>query len=328
MNARRLARVTASTSLLVVAILLPFLAPPLCAQSVPDTTLALLPAEAGELAYADLRALRQSPHYRVLHDSYLPDRLRQLEAEALSLGIDFEAQAQQLSWAYVAGQGGVDLISVAEGNFSPSQVAEKAQALKLPVSKASGQTVIGLGKNDLGQEFAITFPTPGKLVFGTRTQVESLLARAASGAPGILQNQTLAPLLAEANGRNPIWSVMDQRFAVLEIQNAAPAAASRPEAQTLLNGLRAAIARATLGSDLSSSMTFLCMNTSEAQLLGAVAQAGFTLTAIEQSTQNADLAAALRSAVVEQQGDRVDVKLNLTQPQLVTLLAHKPAPSR
>jgi hypothetical protein len=300
------------------------------AQSVPDTTLALFPAEAGELAYADLRALRQSPHYRVLHDSYLPERLRQLEKEALSLGVDFEAQSQQMSWAYVstAGANSVDLISVTEGNFAPTLVAERAQALKLPVSQASGQTVIGLGRNDVGQDFAMTFPSPGKLVFGTRVQVEALLARAASGSPGFLANQTLAPLVTETNGRNPVWSVMDQRLAVLEIRNAAPAVAARPEAQPLLNNIRAGVVRATLTSDLSASASFLCTDASQAQLLAAVAQAGFSLTSVEQANQNADLSAALHSAVVEQQGDRVDIKLNLTQPQLVTLLAHKPGGSR
>src|SRR5271154_3374889 len=92
--------------LVLLAILMPFAATPARAQSLPDTTIALYPPEAGELAYADLHALRQSPHYRILHDSYLPSRLQQLEHQALSLGIDYEAQSQQLSWAYVASAAG------------------------------------------------------------------------------------------------------------------------------------------------------------------------------------------------------------------------------
>jgi hypothetical protein len=309
--------------LFISAILGPFVAPSARAQSLPDSTLALYPPEAGELAFADLHTLRQSPHYRIIHDSYFPPRLRQLESQALSMGIDYEAQAQQVSWAYlVTPSGGIELISISEGNFAPSTVMDRARALKLTSSEFAGKTVIAMGQNEAGQAFALAFPESSKLVFGTRDQVEALLTRASTGSPGFLQNQTLSPLLLEANGRGSVWSVMDQRFAALEIRTIAPDAAGRPEAQTLLNNLRAAVARATLGNDLSSTASFLCNDASQAALLAAVAQAGFALYATAESNQNPDMAAALHAAVVQQQGERVELTLNLTQSQVGTLLAH------
>ena len=152
--------------------------------------------------------------------------------------------------------------------------------------------------------------------------MEALLNRASSGAPGFLQNPTLAPLLPEANGRSSIWSVMDQRFAAIEIRGIAADAAGRPEAQTLLNNLRAAVARATLGSDLTATASFLCNDANQAALLAAVAQAGFALYATAESNQNPDMAAALHAAVVQQQGERVQLDLSLTQSQVGLLLAH------
>jgi hypothetical protein len=305
------------------AILVPLFPAPAHAQSLSNATLALYPPEAGELAFADLHTLRESPHYRIIHDSYFPPRLRQLESQALSLGVDFEAQAQQLSWAYlVSPSGGIELISIAEGSFAPSTVADRARALRLPSSEVAGTHVIGMGQNEAGQAFALAFPDSSKLVFGTRDQVEALLNRASTGAPGFFQNQTLAPLLTEANGRSSIWSVMDQRFAALEIRNIAPDAAGRPETQTLLNNLRAAVARAWLGNDLSASASFLCTDASQAALLAAVAQAGFALYSTAESNQNPDMAAALHAAVVQQSGDRVELNLSLTQSQISTLLAH------
>jgi len=318
----------AALLLALAAFLVTLSALPARAQSLPDATIALYPPEAGELAYADLHTLRQSPHYKILHDSYVPARLRQLETQALSMGVDFEAQAQQLSWAYVAGQNGIELISVAEGSFNPSNVTERAQAMKLPVAEVGGKPVIGMGQNDSGQAFAVAFPESSKLVFGTRNQVEAMLNRAASGAPGFLQNQTLSPLLPEANGRNSIWSVMDQRFAAIEIKSIAPDAAGRPEAQTLLNNLRAAIARATLGNDLTSNASFICTDANQAALLAAVAQAGFALYATASANQNPDLASALRAAVVQQSGDRVELNLSLTQSQIGMLLAHSVTATR
>lgn len=309
--------------LFALAILVPLLSAPARAQSLSNSTLALYPPEAGELAFADLHTLRQSPHYRIIHDSYFPPRLRQLETQALSLGVDFEAQAQQLSWAYlVSPSGAIEMISVAEGNFAPSTVADRARAIRLSSSEVAGTTLIAMGQNEAGQAFALAFPDSGKLVFGTRDQVEALLTRASTGAPGFLQNQTLSPLLTEANGRSSIWSVMDQRFAALEIRNIAPDAAGRPEAQTLLNNLHAAVARASLGNDLSANASFLCNDASQAALLAAVAQAGFALYSTAEANQNPDMAAALHAAVVQQSGERVELTLSLTQSQISMLLAH------
>ena len=323
MNKRHLRLARCAGLLFVGAIFGPFVSPVARAQSLSDSTLALFPPEAGELAFADLHTLRQSPHYRVIHDSYFPPQVRQLEAEALAMGIDYEAQAQQLSWANLATpSGGLELISVTEGNFEPSTVAEHARALKLSSSEVAGKTVFGMGQNSEGQAFALAFADSSKLVFGARDQVEALLTRASTGAPGFLQNQTLSPLIAEVNGRGSIWAVMDQRFAALEIRGIAPDATNRPEAQALFNNLHAAVARATLGNDLSSSASFLCSDASQAALLAAVAQAGFALYSTAEANQNPDMAAALHAAVVQQQGDRVELSLSLTQSQIAMLLAH------
>jgi len=313
---------SAGLLILALAIAVPMLAPAARAQSLPDSTLGLLPPEAGELAFADLHTLRQSPHYKIIHDSYVPVQLRQLESQALQLGIDYEAQAQQLSWAnLVTPSGGFELISITEGNFAPNTVSDRASSLRLPTSQVAGKTVYSMGQNAEGVGFALTFVDSSKLVFGARDQVEALLNRASSGAPGFQQNQTLYALIPEVNGRGSIWAVMDQRFAALEIRGIAPDAAARPEAQTLLSNLRAAVARATLGSDLSSSASFLCTDASQASLLAAIAQAGFTFYSTTEANQNPDMAAALHAAVVQQSGDRVDLSLSLTQSQIGTLLA-------
>lgn len=305
-----------------LAILLPLGALPLHAQSLSDSIIGLYPAEAGELAFADLHTLRQSPHYKILHDSYLPARVRDLERQALTLGIDFEAQAQQLSWAYlVSPSGGIELISVAEGSFAPSTVFDRARNMKLAVAEAAGQPLLAMGQNDAGQAFALAFADPGKMVYGARDQVEAMLTRAAQGAPGFQQNQALAPLVREANGRGAIWSVMDQRFAVLEVRSIAPDITGRPEAQTLFDNVRAAVARATLTGDLTSNASVLCSDPSQAALLAAIAQAGFALYATQEANVNPDMASTLRAAVVQQSGERVDLKLDLNQSQVGMLLA-------
>jgi hypothetical protein len=311
-----------AAAMLAVLAFSPAFAHPAGAQSLSATTLGLYPPQAGELAYADLRALRQSPHYAQLRAELLPERLRQLEGFAQALGIDLETQAQQMSWVFVVpAEGGAgELLSIMEGAFSPATVLERARASKIAVTQVSGAPVISAGKNDSGLEFAFTLPDPATLVFGSRASVEALLARRSEGRGGLSANSVLSPLIAEKNGGSPVWAVLDQKFAELAIRQAAPSLAAQPQAQTLLAAINSATVDLTLTRDFSGHATLQCRGAQEAQLLAAVVQAGVSLSAARVSEQSPDLAAALRTASVELQGNRVEAKLNLPESQVAALL--------
>ncbi len=298
------------------------LAPSLAAQSLSASTLTLYPREAGELAFANLRALRQSPHYPQLRAQFLPERLKDLENYAKGLGIDFETQGRQLSWAFVVGkpEDEVDLVSVAEGDFNPAVVLEQAKARNLATSQASGQTLITAGKNERGKEFVLTLPDPATLLFGSRAAVEAMLARRAEGRGGSFDNAVLSPLITEVNGRSPVWLVMDQHFAALGFKQLAPTIAARPEAAVLLGKLKAGMAEVTLTRDLAARASLFCSGASEAQLLAAILQAAISLSAVQASATNPELATVLRSASIDIQGDRVEAKLTLPETEVAALL--------
>lgn len=300
----------------------PALARPAAAQSLSTTTLGLYSPQAGELAYADLRALRQSPHYAQIRAELLPERLRQLEGFAQALGIDIETQAQQMSWTLVApSQGGTEeIVSIIEGAFAPSTVLERAKASKIVVAEVSGGTLISSGKNDRGQEFVFTLPDPATLVFGARTAVEALLGRRAEGRGGISENSVLSPLIAEKNGHSPMWVVLDQKFTELALRQMAPSVSSQPEAQTLFSAVNSSTVELTLARDFSGHASLHCRGAQEAQLLAAIVQGGIALAASRSSETSPELAAALRAAVVELQGNSVEARLNVPEAQVATLL--------
>ena len=300
----------------------PGVARPAAAQSLSSTTLGLYPPQAGEVAFADLRALRQSPHYAQLRAGLLPERLRQLEGFSQALGIDLETQAQQMSWVFVPSQQGgtAELLSVIEGAFSPATLLERAKASKIGVTKVSGESVISAGKNDSGLEFVFTLPDPATMVFGSRTAVEALLGRRAEGRGGFAANATLSPLIDERNGHSPVWVVMDKHFTELAIGEMAPMLATQPQAQTLLAAVNSASMELTLARDFSGHASLNCRSAQEAQLLAAVVQAGISLYAAQASEKSPDLAAALRTASVELQGNSVQAKLNLPESQVAALL--------
>jgi hypothetical protein len=300
----------------------PGLVRPAAAQSLSSTTLGLYPAEAGEVAFADLRVLRQSPHYAQLRAELLPERLRQLEGFAQALGIDLETQAQQMSWVFVTpGQSGTpELIAVMEGAFAPATVLERAQTSKIAVAQVSGQAVIGAGKNNSGVEFVFTLPDSATLVFGSRPAVEALLARRAEGRGGLSGNAVLSPLISEKNGHSPVWVVLDQKFAGLAMREMAPSLATQPQAQTLFAAVNSATVDLALARDFAGHASLNCRSAQEAQLLAAIVQAGVSLSAAKVSEQSPDLAAALRTANVELQGNSVVAKLSLPESQVAALL--------
>ena len=313
---------------------------PTAAQSLSSTTLALYPADTGEVGFADLRALRRSPHYAQLRKELLPARLRELETFARSLGIDLEIQSHQMSWA-LGGTARVapatqetkamtvppaaqategELIAIIEGAFSPSAVLERARASKIGVTQASGLAVISAGRNERGQEFAFTFPDSATLVFGPRTALEALLSRRADGRTGLSGASVLGPLIAKTNGHSPMWIVMNQKFTAMGFRHIAPEMASQEQAQTLLSAVNSSAVDLTLSRDLASHVALNCHGVQEAQLVAAVLQAGVALAAAQYSETNPDFASALRGTVVELSGAHVEARLNIPERQVAALL--------
>ena len=313
---------------------------PAAAQSLSSTTLSLYPADAGEVGFADLRALRLSPHYAQLRKELLPARLRELETFARSLGIDLEIQSHQMSWA-LGGTAGVapatqetkamtvppaaqanegELIAIIEGAFSPSAVLERARASKIGVTQASGQAVISAGRNERGQEFVFTFPDSATLVFGPRTALEALLSRRADGRAGLSGASVLGPLIAKTNGHSPMWIVMNQKFTEMGFRHLAPEMASQEQAQTLLSAVNSSAVDLTLSRDLAGHVALNCRGVPEAQLVAAVFQAGVALAAAQYSENDPDFASTIRGTAVELSGDHVEAKLHIPERQVAALL--------
>ena len=111
------------------------LSTPAAAQSLPNQVLALYPQRTGEIIFVDLQALRTSPHYAQLKAQVLPGQFRSLEQWTNALGMDFEQQVRQLSWAFIPAEQGsaIELVGVAEGSFAPADVERHARQMKLAI---------------------------------------------------------------------------------------------------------------------------------------------------------------------------------------------------
>jgi hypothetical protein len=299
------------------------LAPPVAAQALPPQVLALYPQETGELVFVDLRALRGSRHYPQIKGQVLPERFRALEQYAAILGIEFDREVNQLSWAFFGTPEGqaAEFAGVAEGQFSFDEVTNKARTAGLTVTRWEGRPVVGLGKNAQGKEFIFAFADQSTAVFGFRPMVEAMLERHARGGTSLANNTTLRGLVDEVNGRASLWLVTDQRYTVFALNQLLPEARQVPGFDTLASRLQSAALRFELRDGLRGQGAVRCQTSADALLLSTLLNAALVYQTWRLNESNPDLARVLRDLNVNQSEQRLELALAIRDPDFATLLA-------
>ena len=299
------------------------LAPRAAAQSLPPQILALYPPDAGELVFVDMRALRGSPHYAKIKSQVLPERFRALETYAGILGIDFDNEIHQMSWAFIGAPAGqaAEFAGVAEGVFPPSEVAAKARAAKLTLTRWEGRAIVALGKNPQGKEFVFAFADDSTAIFGFRPTVEAMLERHARGGANLAGNAVVRALVDEVNSRAPLWLVTDARYTTFALNQLLPEAKQVPGFDALATRLQSAALRFDLRDGLRGQGAVRCQSSADALLLSTVLNAGLMYQTYRLNESNPDLARVLKDLTVRQQDTRLEMALTIRDADFVTLLA-------
>lgn len=293
------------------------------AQSLPNQVLALYPQRTGEIIFVDLQALRTSPHYAQLKAQVLPGQFRSLEQWTNALGMDFEQQVRQLSWAFIPAEQGsaIELVGVAEGSFAPADVERHARQMKLAIAKPGGALLVSLGRAEGGDEFVFAFLDASTAVFGWRRPAEEIVTRRAQGGASVLNNTTLQPLFQELNGRAPMWVALDKRFTGLALKQLLPGASQVSGFDAVAAGMQSAWLRFELRNGLQALAALRCKDQQDALLFSTAAQAAIAYQALALNNQNPDLSRALQQMQVARQGEQLNIQWNLPEPDLVALLA-------
>lgn len=308
--------------LALAAMTLSFAASPAAAQALANQVMGLYPERTGEIIFVDLRALRSSRHYAQIKSQVLPQQFRSLEQWINALGVNFEQQVQQLSWAFVpAAEGGaVELVGVAEGNFGAAQVEQNARKLKLGISRPGGALMVSIGRMEQGGEFVFAFLDASTAVFGWRNQAEEIVTRRAQGGQSLLNNAVLQGVMRELNGRAPMWVALDRKFSELALKQLLPGASQVPGFDNVAAGLQSAWLRFELRDGLRGLASLKCKDSSDALLFSTAAQAAIAYQALALNSQNPDLSRALQQMRVDRQNENLNIEWNLAEPELVALL--------
>src|SRR5271165_4160951 len=327
-------RIVAACALLA---LVAAMAKPAKAGSLGADTIGLFPKDVGEFAYADLKKARTMKWYPVMEQQMLPEKFRQFEKFLASAGIDTNTQVDELTWGLVpasalskdpavestaatAAPDSEEIVGLALGNFNPDSTEAYFKAQKLPTVKSHGYTLFAFGSGVGPEDLFFFFVDSNKAAFGHRQLLEKMIAVRYGEEDSLLRNDKLYNLINEANGSGVVWAVLNPAYTKLAMGQLAPEVQQFPEAAKLVDRMQAMIITATAGSGMDGKFQAVCGSTEDANTLSQLMTAGLMYKKYQTAKDNPDLGQLLDQTSVSPSGDRVIIRMSVSDDQMTTLI--------
>jgi hypothetical protein len=320
----------------ILPILLAMLAPALHAGSVNPAVIGLFPKNVGEFAYADLRQARQFPWFAQFQQQVLPTRFREFEHFLSSAGINPDTQVQEMVWAVltpaatVAPDGTVqktapsadEIVGVALGQYSPDSTDEFFKSHKLATAQVHNYTMYAFGSGSGASDLFFVFIDSNTAAFGEKSMLEHMLNARDGLEENLNANETMAPLIAQANGQGVFWGVLNQAYTKFALQQLMPEASQFPAAGQLMSKVTALlISVQNFGSSqLQTDFNAVCATGEDASTLAQLLQAAVLLRRYQAGQSNPQLAQLLDAARIVPNGDKLDVSFSMTNDQIASLI--------
>jgi len=302
------------------------------AGSLGSDILSMFPKDSGELAYADLKEARQFPWFNQLKEQMLPAKFREFETFLSSAGIDPNTQVTELAWALVPSKSTADttaggsvpttdqIVGVALGQFNPSSAEAYFTSKKLPIVRVRTFSLFAFGGGSGPNDLFFFFIDSNTAAFGQRQQLEKMIGIRFGEGQGLYANTDLSSLVNSANGSGTVWAVLNPAYTRLAMQQLVPEASQFPAAAQLTSKLKAMTISIKGSSGVDATFEAVCGSTDDANTFAALLQAGLMYRKYQVGNSNPDLGALLDSAQIVPAGDRLDVKLSLTNDQMQSLI--------
>jgi hypothetical protein len=289
------------------------------AGSLSMNVIGMFPRLVGEFAYADLKSARQYPWSSQFQNRLLPPRFSQFEQILASVGVDANAQVEELAWGQLPlSKNGNEAIGVALGSFDPSSIEDRFKQQKLLMVEYRGSHLYGSG------DVFLTFLDSNTAAFGPRPALQKLLDVRIGAGESLLANEALFPLINEANGGGVFWVALDKSNSHFAMQQLTPQASQFRLVAAVINRVHAILIEVDAGSDIDARFEVVCDSVDDANLLGAALQAGVMYRRYEDVQSFPDLAKVLDNIRITPSGDRLRVEVPVSEDQLGALIKSIP----
>src|ERR1700688_4038124 len=300
------------------------------AGSVGSDILSMFPRESGELAYANLKEARQFPWFNQLKEQMLPAKFREFETFLSSAGIDPNTQVTELTWALVPTKSTTDsggsvpstdqIVGVALGQFNRAAAEAYFTSKKLPIVKVRTFSLFAFGGGSGPNDLFFFFIDSNTAAFGQRQQLEKMIGVRFGEGQGLYANTDFSALVDQANGSGTVWAVLNPAYTRLAMQQLVPEASQFPAAAQLTSKLKAMTISIKGSSGVDAKFEAVCGSTDDANTFAALLQAGLMYRKYQVGNTNPDLGQMLDNTQITPSGDRLDVKLALTDDQMQSLI--------
>jgi hypothetical protein len=292
------------------------------AGSLSTAIIGMFPKNVGEFAYADLKSARKYPWFSQLREQLLPSRFRDFEKFITSAGVDPNTQVDELAWAAIAPSktAGEEVVGVALGSFDPSSSEDRFKQQKLPMLDVHGYHLYAFGSGSGAGDILFMFIDSNTAAFGHRAALEELIDVRTGVSESLLTNDTLFPLIGEANGSGIIWGVLDKTYAHLAMNQLLPEASQFAQASPIVNRIRAMTISVDADKGIDAHFQAVCATPDDANLLAAGMQGALMMRRYQEAQDHPDLAGALDQVRLAPSGDRLKVEAPVSQDQLLSLI--------
>jgi hypothetical protein len=301
------------------------------AGSLGSDILSLFPKDSGEVAYADLRQARQFPWFAQLKEQMIPAKFRDFEQFLSAAGVDPNTQVTELAWAMVPGKSTTDsaggsvpttdqIVGIALGQFQPATAEAYFTSKKLPIVKIRTFSLFAFGGGSGPNDLFFFFLDSSTAAFGQRQQLEKMIGVRYGEEQGLYANTDFSALVDQANGSGTVWAVLNPAYTRLAMRQLVPETSQFPAAAQLTSKLKAMTISVKGGSGVDAKFEAVCGSSEDANTFAALLQAGLMYKKYQVGSSNPDLGQLLDSTQITPAGDRLDLKLSLTDDQMQSLI--------
>ena len=168
-------------------------------------TRTVIPAQIQQIISVDYRSLRNSPSGKELKNSVLPENLKAFETSLRGMGINPDADVEQLTFvSYRTPKGAIRNFGVASGVFEPKKLLASFKTKKVKSEKYRETYLWSAGG------FVMTFLDDATMLFGEPSAVKDGLDVRDGEQQGVASMPDMMGMITDAE-TGPVWSVLDQQ---------------------------------------------------------------------------------------------------------------------